>query len=255
MQEDAIRVERSARGHATIVLNRPDRLNTLSIGLRQALADVVRELEADPDVHVLILTGAGKVFSAGLDITEWESASLTAAGAYVHDPVAALTGFSGPVIGAINGLCLTGGLELALACDFLVAAESASFADSHCQVGLLPGWGGSVRLSRRIGPARAMEMALTARFLSATEALSWGLVNHVVPDGEVRAKAEELALQMMSGVPEARAAYKRLLQRGLALPFEEALQMERAASVAANQAVDKAELDARLSRLKGRGTR
>lgn len=252
MQHDLVKVERSAEGIATITLNRPDRLNTLSIALRSALAEIVAGLDADPGVHVLILTGAGKMFSAGLDITEWDSAGLVAAGAYDHDPVAALTAFRGPVIGAINGPCITGGLELALSCDFLVASETAKFADSHCQVGLLPGWGGSVRLARRIGIARAMEMAFTARFLSAEEALAWGLVNHVVPAEQLLTKAGELARQMVFGVPEARQDYKQLLLRGQALGFEGALAMERAASMAANIKVDRADLEARLARLKGR---
>lgn len=253
MTYGTIRVETSADGYAVIWLDRPARLNTLSIALRRELADAVAALNSDPAVHVLILTGAGEVFSAGLDITEWDLDGRVAAGAYDHDPVAAITGFDGPVIGAINGLCLTGGLELALGCDFLIASDTARFADSHCQVGLLPGWGGSVRLARRIGMARAMEMALTARLITAAEALAWGLVNHVVPVANLMDKAAELARQMVFGVPAARRDYKRLLRDGQALAFDDAIAMERAASVAANSGVSKADLNARLARLKGRG--
>lgn len=253
MGDGTIRVETSADGYAVIRLDRPDRLNTLSLALRRDLADAVARLNDDPAVHVLILTGSGEVFSAGLDITEWEADGRIAAGAYDHDPVAAITGFGGAVIGAINGLCLTGGLELALGCDVLIASDSARFADTHCHVGLLPGWGGSVRLGRRIGLARAMEMALTARFVDAPEALAWGLVNHVVPGAALMDTAADLARQMVRGVPEARRDYKRLLTCGQALPFDEALAMERAASVAANSGVSKTDLDARLARLKGRG--
>lgn len=109
--------------------------------------------------------------------------------------MAALRGFSGPVIGAINGLCVTGGLELALACDLLVAAQGARFADTHSRVGLLPGWGGSVRRAERIGMARALEMAVTARFLSDQEALDWGLINHLVPPEALLPTALDLARQ------------------------------------------------------------
>lgn len=254
MREQAlIAIDRFADGYAVITMNRPERLNMLSVALRRELAQAVRELEADAQVHVLILTGAGRAFSAGLDITEWDSAGSPAAAAYVHDPVEGLGVFSGPVIGAINGLALTGGLELSLACDFLIAAEDAQFADTHCHVGLLPGWGGSVRLQRRVGIGRAMEMALTGRFVSAQEALAWGLVNHVVPAGALLDKAAELARQMVKGVPAARARYKKLLLEEQDLPFQEALRIEREASVGANVTVTSAELKERLARLKGRG--
>src|SRR6516164_3694349 len=116
MSEVPLLVERSPEGYAMLTLNRPDRLNTLTIAMRRSLADAIDELEADPQIHALILTGAGRVFTAGLSLDEWDSPGLPSAGAYEHDPVAALKRFSGPVIGAINGLALTGGVEIALAC-------------------------------------------------------------------------------------------------------------------------------------------
>jgi len=237
-------------GYAIVALKGADKLNTLSIQLRKELALAVAALEADEAVVTLILTGAGTHFSAGMDVREWDKDGLLAAGAYEHDAVAALRQFSGPVIGAINGLALTGGLELALACDFLIAAASARFADSHTQVGLLPGWGGSVRLARRVGIARAMEIAVTGRFVGADEALAWGLVNHVVPDGELMAKAEELARQIAFGVPAATRQYKQLLLDGQDKDFQAALAHERAGSIAGNRQVDAAELTARLERLR-----
>jgi enoyl-CoA hydratase len=112
--------------------------------------------------------------------------------------VAALAHFSGPVIGAINGLAITGGVEIALACDLLIASSDARFADTHVKVGLLPGWGGSVRMQQRIGPHRAKELALTGRFFSADEALAWGFVNRVVAAAELRAEAQALARQMLA---------------------------------------------------------
>lgn len=244
-------VERDEAGFATIVFNRPDKLNTLSIALRRELAVAVGELEADPAMRVLILTGSGRAFTAGLDLDEWSAAP--AAGAWEHDAVAAIETFSGPVIGAINGLCITGGLELALACDLLVAGSDARFADTHAKVGLLPGWGGSVRLHQRIGLHRAKELALTARFLSADEALAWGLVNRVVPPDRLRAESEALARTMLAHVPEGLAAYKRLLDDEAALPVGMALALERERAMQANLGVKREAIDARLARLRRQG--
>lgn len=252
MGYETIVVERSQEGFATLVLSRPDKLNTLSIRLRQELAAAIDALEADPAVRVLILTGAGRAFTAGLDLDEWAVPGVVAAGAYEHDAVAALQRFSGPVIGAINGLAITGGLEIALACDVLIASSVARFADTHVKVGLLPGWGGSVRLARRIGLHRAKELALTGRFLDAEEAMAWGLVNRVVSPEQLWPEAEAMARQMLAGVPEALVAYKRLLDDEADVTLGEGLRLERAASLANNKPVSRAEIDARLARLRGR---
>ena len=250
MGTDTILIERSEAGFATVVLNRPEKLNTLSIALRQELAAAVAVLEADPAVRVLILTGAGRAFSAGLDLDEWEAPGVVAAGAYEHDAVAALQLFSGPVIGAINGFAITGGLEIALACDVLLAASDARFADTHVKVGLLPGWGGSVRLARRVGLPRAKELSLTGRFLDAHEAAAWGLVNRVVAPDRLLPEAEAMARQMLAGVPEALVAHKRLLDDGAGMAFDDALRFERTASIATNTPVGRAEIDARLALLR-----
>jgi enoyl-CoA hydratase len=250
MGYDTLIVERHADGFAVVTLNRPDKLNALSIALRRELIATVAELEADPAIGVLILTGAGGAFTAGLDLDEWGTSRSPAAGAYEFDPVAGLLQFSGPVIGAINGVAITGGLEIALACDVLIAASAARFADTHVKVGLLPGWGGSARMVQRIGLHRAKELALTGRFLSADEALVWGLVNRVVAPEQLIPEAEALARQMLAAAPEALAGYKRLLDRECAIPFDEALRLERAASVANNQGVSRQEIDQRLARLR-----
>ncbi len=241
-------VERHPDGFATVVFNRPDKLNTLSIALRRELARAVDELEADPAIRVLILTGAGRAFSAGLDLDEWSAAPV--AGAWEHDAVAAIERFSGPVIGAINGFAITGGIELALACDLLVASNDARFADTHVKIGLLPGWGASVRMQQRIGPHRAKELALTGRFLGAVEALAWGFVNHVVPPDQLRARAEALAREMLSNNAHGLVAYKRLLNEVAARPLGEALVHERETAQAANAGVTREDIDARLARLR-----
>lgn len=244
-------VERHADGFATITFNRPAKLNTLSIALRRELGRAVDELEADPAVHVLILTGSGRAFTAGLDLDEWSAAP--AAGAWEHDAVAALERFSGPLIGAINGLAITGGVEIALACDLLIAASDARFADTHVKVGLLPGWGGSVRMQQRIGPHRAKELALTGRFFGADEALAWGFVNRVVAPEQLRAEAEALARQMLANPPAGLVAYKKLLNDEAGLPLAEAFQFERDRAQAANVGVTRDEIDARLARLRRQG--
>jgi len=253
MGYDTLLVERSPEGFATITFNRPDKLNTLSMALRRELGAAVAELQADPAIHVLILTGAGRAFTAGLDLDEWAADGVEAADAFTLDAVAALQRFSGPVIGAINGLAITGGVELALACDLLVASSNARFADTHVKVGLLPGWGGSVRLLRRLGPIRAKELALTGRFLGADEALTWGLVNRVVAPEQLLPEAQALARQMLAAVPQALAAYKKLLDDECQVNDAEALRIERAAAVAANRGVTRDEIELRLSRLRRQG--
>ena len=247
---ETLLVDRSDEGFATIVFNRPDKLNTLTIQLRKELSAAVDALQADPGVRVLILTGAGRAFTAGLDLDEWAAPGVIAAAAYEHDAVAALQRFSGPLIGAINGLTITGGVEIALACDVLIASSAARFADTHVRVGLLPGWGGSARMVHRIGLHRAKELALTGRFLGADEALAWGFVNRVVPPEQLLPEAQAMARQMLAGVPEALVAYKKLLDAEAGTTLAEAVRIERAASLANNLPVSRAEIEARLAKLR-----
>ena len=138
-----LQVEKFAEGYAVLTLNRPAAMNALSRQLREALAQRIDELEADEQTRVLILTGAGKAFCAGLDLKELGSGAQgdTVFTVQVRDPVQSLARFSGPVIGAINGAAITGGFELALACDVLLASTQARFADTHARVGVMPGWG------------------------------------------------------------------------------------------------------------------
>jgi enoyl-CoA hydratase len=253
MAFETLIVERATEGYATVTLNRPQKLNTLSIQLRRELAAAVAELQADPAIHVLILTGAGRAFTAGLDLDEWSTPGLSPAGAHEHDAVAALLQFKGPIIGAINGLTITGGVEIALACDLLVASSEAKFADTHVKVGLLPGWGGSVRLLRRVGLHRAKELALTGRFLAADEAFAWGVVNRVVPPERLLNEARALALEMLVNPPAGLEAYKRLLDDESSVTLVEGLRIERAASAAANAGVTQGEIEARLARLRRQG--
>ena len=237
-------------GYSTITFNRPEKLNTLSILMRQELAHAVGELERNPDVRVLILTGAGRAFTAGLDLTEWDANGRKAAAAYECDAVAAIEQFSGPVIGAINGLALTGGLEISLACDVLIASSEARFADTHVKVGLLPGWGGSARLLQRLGASRAKELAFTGRVFTADEAMAWGLVNMVCAPEDLLTLASKLACEMLQSAPGALESYKKLLNQELGVPLDEALKMERAASRAHNEPVTQAQMILRLAQIR-----
>jgi enoyl-CoA hydratase len=175
---------------ALVTLNRPARRNALSAGLIAALRSTLAELDAQPGVRAIVLTGADPAFCAGLDLTELGEPDSDLAGAG-SDPV--LPPLSTPLIGAVNGAAVTGGLELALACDFLIASERATFADTHARLGIMPGWGMTYALPEAVGVRRARQMSATGNFIDARTALNWGLVNHVVPHAEVVAVSLGLA--------------------------------------------------------------
>src|SRR5206468_1937917 len=149
--EALVLLEQPFAGCVLLTLNRPQAANALSLALRHELVAAIERCAADPDIRVLVLTGAGKAFCAGLDLKELgasQDPSAALASGPELDPVLALRRFAGPVIGAINGVAVTGGFELALACDVLLASSSARFADTHARVGVIPGWGLSQLLPR-----------------------------------------------------------------------------------------------------------
>jgi enoyl-CoA hydratase len=179
---------------ATVTLNRPEARNALSPELIDAIADTMTTCDEQDDVDVIVLTGADPAFCAGLDLKHagergFDADTVTGA-ALQGEPFPIL---GKPVIGAINGPSVTGGLELALACDFLVASERARFADTHARVGVMPGWGLTVRLAEAVGQRRAREMSTTGNFVDAHTALAWGLVNHVVAHDELLPYTRSLA--------------------------------------------------------------
>ncbi|MDD7813982.1 enoyl-CoA hydratase [Mycobacterium sp. CSUR Q5927] len=171
----------------TLTLNRPQSRNALSRALCDATFNALAEADTDDDVDVVILTGADPVFCAGVDLKEL-SASTTQLGDSPQWPT-----LTKPVIGAINGAAVTGGLELALSCDILIASEQARFADTHTRVGILPGWGLTVRLPQRVGVGLARRMSLTGDYLSAADALRAGLVTEVVPHADLLPAARQIA--------------------------------------------------------------
>ncbi|MFN3468776.1 MAG: enoyl-CoA hydratase [Novosphingobium sp.] len=243
---------------AVVRLNRPEAMNALSAALRAQLAEAMLAVEADDAVRAVVLTGAGdRAFTAGLDLKELgaDTSHLGAANAQdaARNPVRAVEQCRKPVIGAINGVAITGGFELALACDVLIASHNARFADTHARVGIMPGWGLSQKLSRMIGIARAKELSLTGNFIGADQALAWGLVNRVVPADALLPTAIALANDMAGIDPRMATAYKRLIDDGHGLALADALALEARVSSEMNGAVDAAAVEARRRAVMERG--
>ena len=191
---EVVRVEPSDDGVATVTLNRPEARNALNSELLRRLPQVMAELDVDHTVSAIVLTGADPAFCAGLDLRELGSTGANVAGpTRSSGPAAPWATISKPIVGAINGPAVTGGLEIALHCDFLVASERARFGDTHARVGALPGWGLSVLLPQAIGIRRAREMSLTGDFMDAEEAFRFRLVNRVVAHDDLLPTAQRLA--------------------------------------------------------------
>jgi enoyl-CoA hydratase len=202
MPEDVVLVEIVDRV-ATMTLNRPEVRNALNAELRNAIVRVALELDADDSVDVVILTGSDPAFCAGLDLKELSSGEndLSRPDGDAGDAGLRrlpIPNTRKPVIGAINGVAVTGGLELAINCDFLVASDRARFADTHNRVGVQPGWGMTVLLPQAIGLRRAKEMSATGNYVDADTALAWGLVNHVVPHEELLPFCRQLGADIVS---------------------------------------------------------
>jgi enoyl-CoA hydratase len=237
--DDVLLIETEDRVR-TLTLNRPKARNALSSALRTQFFAALRDAEAEDDVDVVILTGADPVFCAGLDLKELgDSTDLP-------DISPQWPAMTKPVIGAINGAAVTGGLEFALYCDILIASEQARFADTHARVGLLPTWGLSVRLPQKVGLGLARRMSLTGDYLSAADALRAGLVTEVVPHDELLPTARRVAASIVgnnqNAVRALLASYHRIddaaTTEGLAIEAESAAQWMSSASgddIAANR--------------------
>ncbi|HEV7535194.1 MAG TPA: enoyl-CoA hydratase [Acidimicrobiia bacterium] len=213
----------------TLTLNRPEARNALSSELLDRLVEALHAAEGDPDVRAVVLTGTDPAFCAGLDLREAGAGGLPSGG--VVDPKASvwwvLHGMNTPVVGAVNGPAVTGGLELALQCTFLVASERAVFGDTHARVGLHPGGGLTGLLPQAVGLRRAREMSLTGNFVDAAEAHRQGLVNHVVPHDELLPTALGLAGDIATGDPRTVTALNDSYRAVAALPLGEGLALER----------------------------
>src|ERR1700741_4534987 len=191
MTDDILLIETDERVR-TLTLNRPQARNALSSALRDRFFGALTDAETDDDVDVVILTGTDPVFCAGLDLKELGGESA------LPDISPQWPPMTKPVIGAINGAAVTGGLELALYCDVLVASEQARFADTHARVGLLPTWGLSGRLPQKVGIGLARRMSLTGDYLSAEDALRAGLVPEVVPHDQLLPTARQVAARSVA---------------------------------------------------------
>lgn len=219
-------------GVGFIILNRPEAMNALTVEMLEELERIVDEVEADTAVRVLVLTAAGeKAFCVGADLkaraAEYEAGT-------VHDPLGDLIrrvqrrfeNSDKPIIAALFGYVLGGGLELALACDLRIATETAQFGFPEARVGSMPGVGGTQRTTRLIGAARAKELMFTAERIPAAQALEWGLVNRVVPDGESRKAARELAEKIARNAPLSLGRIKAAVNRALDVDLESGLAYE-----------------------------
>jgi len=250
---DTVLLDKHA-GFAVVTLNRPDAMNALSRELRADFVDVLGRCVADDDIRVLVLTGNGPAFCAGFDLKEMGASDSDNTAEEVGNVVGeAMAAFPGPIIGAVNGHCITGGFEMALACDVIIASENARFADTHARVGMLPGWGLSQRLPRLIGLSRAKEMAYTGAPIDAQRAYEWGLVNRVLPAQELLPAALEMARNMCACVPEVLAGYQSLIDEGYAMPLDRALQWESERAMAWARQATAAMIEQRRSGVMDKG--
>jgi len=225
---------------AEVTLNRPEVMNALSVDLRAELIATFHNLAEDSSCEIVILTGAGRAFTAGLDLKELggetDSGNNTTDSS-VTELSDALAMLKVPLIGAINGFAITGGFELALMCDILIASTNARFADTHARVGVVPGWGLSQRLPRIVGINRAKELSLSGNFLDAETAYDWGLVNRVVDPDDLLPSARDLAKDILSTDRATREAMLDIMDRGWNTTLAEGLDVEAVAnrSHSANQ--------------------
>jgi enoyl-CoA hydratase/carnithine racemase len=223
-----VRVERD-EAIATIRLDRPP-MNALNAQVQDEIAAAAAEVDADPAVRAVVLYGGEKVFAAGADIKEMAEATFAQVAVDSRRLQAAFTvvaRIGKPVVAAVTGYALGGGLELALCADFRVAGEGARVGQPEILLGIIPGAGGTQRLPRLIGPARAKDIVFTGRFVGAAQALSIGLVDMVVPDAEVYRAAHELAAQFAGGPAVALRAAKQAIDAGLEVDLDTGLEIER----------------------------
>lgn len=233
-------------GVRTVTLNRPDVLNAFNTDLLKALGGAVRDAEKDKSVRCLVLTGAGRGFSAGQDLADvkdrYDSPHPLELGSHLREHynpiVAKLRTMEKPVLASVNGVAAGAGCSLALACDLRIAAESASFIQSFVNVGLLPDSGGTFFLPRLVGAARALELAFTGRKVKADEALRIGLVNQVVPDGDLASEARKLAEKLASLPTRAIGLAKRALNAAWSADLAGHLDFEAQLQTVAGQTKD-----------------
>ncbi|HJV03866.1 MAG TPA: enoyl-CoA hydratase-related protein [Actinomycetota bacterium] len=231
---------------ARITLNRPDKLNALTAVMSDELVDALGRVEREDGLRAVLLTGAGRGFCAGQDLTEFDEAYRKGERPDIrehltrtyHRLIPAMTGLPKPIVCAVNGVAAGAGVSLALACDIRLAGASARFTQAFVKIGLIPDSGGTYLLPRAVGYAKALELSLTGDLLDAGTARDIGLVSQVVPDEDLTAEAGELAARLAAMPTRALGETKRLLQASLAPPLEEALAREAEAQARMSQTDD-----------------
>jgi len=233
---------------ATITLNRPEKLNAFADGMLAQLVAAIDACEQRDDVRVAILTGAGRGFCAGGDVTAMGAAADNRAHVtkkHIAESIQAfprrLATFNKPIIAAVNGVATGGGMDLALACDFRTAAKSARFAETYAKIGLLPGGGGAYYLPRIVGTAKALELLLTADFIEAETALAIGLVNHVFADPDLLTETRKIAARIALLPPYSVQMIKRTVYQGLEIDLGGALEIVGSHIAIAKAGADHAE--------------
>ena len=219
-------------GIARITLNRPEALNSLNLELSRDLMHAVLECDEDSRIRAVVLSGNGRLFCAGGDLKTFTTLDerlpyyIKEVTTYFHGALSRLTRMNPPVVSAVHGFAAGAGMSLALACDLVLAAETARFSVAYTRVGLTPDGSMSYFLPRLIGLKRALELTLTNRVLSAQEALDWGLITRVVPEGELLSQAIACATQFAEGAPKALGAAKRLMHGGWSETLETQMENE-----------------------------
>ena len=243
MPYEHLTLERAANV-ATITLTRPDAFNAFNLRLGREIFDAALEVDEDPGVRCVVVTGSGRAFCAGGDVKEFVD-NLPRIGVhvkelttYLHGAVSRLSRTDKPVVMAVNGIAAGGGFSLALSGDIVVAAEAARFTMAYSRIGATPDGSSSYSLPRLIGLRRAMELYFTNRVLSAREALEWGLVTRVVPDAELRGAVDALARELAQGPSKAFGAAKRLLHRSTSESLETQMELEAQAIARAGHSED-----------------
>ncbi len=243
----------------TIRLNRPEALNALNGRMMDEIAAVLGEMDASPKVRAIVLTGSEKAFAAGADVKEMAAKSFAdVCNEEIYAASSdAIAGCRKPIIAAVAGYCLGGGCELAMLCDFIIAADNAKFGQPEINLGIIPGIGGTQRLTRAVGKAKAMEMCLTGRFMDAAEAEAAGLVSRVVPAKDLAREAREAAARIAEKSPLAVRAAKEAVNRAFETSLREGVLFERRQFYALFASEDRAEgmaafVEKRAPRFRGR---
>jgi len=246
MSYETILVEQK-NGAATIIMNRPEVLNAITATMLTELKHAVDEAGADSDIGVVVLTGMGRAFSAGVDLKALGKLPLEngAIGPILDDPARALIRsiqtIPKVVIAKVNGFCFTGALELALACDLMVVAEDAKFGDTHAKWGLRPTWGMSARLPQAAGFRKARELSFTADTFTGRDAAAWGVANRAVPPAELDAAVQALATKILANSRDSLAAYKALYNHGSGKTVSEAVAFEEASAFSISDSNERVE--------------